>query len=204
MRVGEVSRYMFDPCYAFRENGYPPLVPPEAVVEYEIELLSFVNEMTDAEKLMDAKAKKECANGKFKAQEWAEARQGYKDALRVIGKRAWRTGKPELDEEQSALRVQLLNNVAAVYFQEGDMKLAAEHCSEALALDPKNARALLRRGRALVALNEFEAAQADLLPLLDADPDNPDVHRAVDLLQQSRTRHCEKEKQMWGKALAAM
>ncbi len=37
-----------------------------------------------------------------------------------------------------------------------------EHCGKALAIEPNSVKALFRRGRAYVALKDYDRAQADL------------------------------------------
>lgn len=43
MRKGELARFLFKPCYAFGAVGCPPLIPPNATVLFEVELLDFLD-----------------------------------------------------------------------------------------------------------------------------------------------------------------
>lgn len=43
MRRGEVARFLFKPTYAYGMLGCPPLIPPNATVLFEIELLDFLD-----------------------------------------------------------------------------------------------------------------------------------------------------------------
>lgn len=43
MRKGELARFLFKPTYAYGALGCPPLIPPNATVLFEIELLDFLD-----------------------------------------------------------------------------------------------------------------------------------------------------------------
>lgn len=43
MQRGEVSRFLYSPAYAYGELGCPPLIPPSAIVLFEIEMLDFLD-----------------------------------------------------------------------------------------------------------------------------------------------------------------
>ncbi|XP_010174930.2 inactive peptidyl-prolyl cis-trans isomerase FKBP6-like, partial [Antrostomus carolinensis] len=43
MKKGEVARFFFTPDYAYGRQGCPPLIPPDATVTFEVELLDFID-----------------------------------------------------------------------------------------------------------------------------------------------------------------
>lgn len=43
MRRGELARFLFKPTYAYGTLGCPPLIPRDATVLFEIELLDFLD-----------------------------------------------------------------------------------------------------------------------------------------------------------------
>ena len=43
MRKGELARFLFKPTYAYGPLGCPPLIPPNATVLFEIELIDFLD-----------------------------------------------------------------------------------------------------------------------------------------------------------------
>lgn len=43
MRRGELARFLFKPTYAYGTLGCPPLIPPNATVLFEIELIDFLD-----------------------------------------------------------------------------------------------------------------------------------------------------------------
>lgn len=43
MKKGEVARFVFTPDYAYGRQGCPPLIPPNATVMFEVEVLDFLD-----------------------------------------------------------------------------------------------------------------------------------------------------------------
>ncbi|KAM6048981.1 inactive peptidyl-prolyl cis-trans isomerase FKBP6 isoform 12-T13 [Theristicus caerulescens] len=43
MKKGEVARFVFTPYYAYGQQGCPPLIPPNATVMFEVEVLDFLD-----------------------------------------------------------------------------------------------------------------------------------------------------------------
>uniref|UniRef100_A0A8C0AZV1 peptidylprolyl isomerase n=1 Tax=Buteo japonicus TaxID=224669 RepID=A0A8C0AZV1_9AVES len=43
MKKGEVARFVFTPAYAYGRQGCPPLIPPNATVMFEVEVLDFLD-----------------------------------------------------------------------------------------------------------------------------------------------------------------
>ncbi|KXZ50814.1 hypothetical protein GPECTOR_15g500 [Gonium pectorale] len=66
-----------------------------------------------------------------------------------------------------------LHELAKACQAAGDPTSAVAHFSAVLRLQPRNARALLRRGLALRCLRRYEEAAADLLAARRLDPGNP-------------------------------
>eukprot|EP01032_Pedospumella_encystans_P018450 gene18450-21005_t len=54
---GERARIVLQPEFAYGDKGYPPIIPPKAVLTFEIELLTFSSQGTAERKTREKKAK---------------------------------------------------------------------------------------------------------------------------------------------------
>lgn len=70
---------------------------------------------------------------------------------------------------------------------------AASFCSKALAIDPRNCKALLRRAKAHTGRHDYEAAAADLATLRDIDPYSIDAAEAAAALERARAAHAKRQ-----------
>ena len=64
----------------------------------------------------------------------------------------------EDQKEIDTNKVSVLLNIAAVLMERGEHAAACKHCTEALALDPKNVRGLVRRAQCLIARHQHKAS----------------------------------------------
>lgn len=110
-----------------------------------------------------AMAAKEEGNELYKNGKFPEAIDVYTRGL----------GLATTDEE----RIALLNNRAGCRFQERDFRQCVSDCSEVLAMDPKNTKALLRRGLAYENIEKIDAAMKDMKLLQEISPGIPQGER---------------------------
>merc|ERR1711974_314931 len=64
--------------------------------------------------------------------------------------------------ELAASTLSIFNNMSAVYVKQEKYKKAIEFASKSLEIDPTNIKALFRRGKSYLAINEVENAEKDL------------------------------------------
>ena len=81
-------------------------------------------------------------------------------------------------------KVALLNNPAACRFQDRDFRQCVSDCNEALAIDPDNVKALLRRGQSYENIEKIELAMADMKRLQELSPGLPQVSQAIHRLSR--------------------
>lgn len=175
MVEGEVARFMIDPIFAYRERGFERSVPPNAVVEFEVELLSISREPTEKEKLEQAIAFKEKGNELFKAGSYDEAREQYKEARHLLGLFPWRVKDKELIRQQEALRIAVLANQVQCLAKQENWKEVVKASTDVFKFDKDNIKTLYRRSQAQFHQNNFKEAHADLARLQDLDPENADA-----------------------------
>ena len=76
----------------------------------------------------------------------------------------------EYGKPLNPIAVSCYNNRAACFQQLGHYKKVTEDCSVVIEHDPKNVKALLRRGLALEALEKYRSALNDIREVLAIDP----------------------------------
>ena len=79
----------------------------------------------------------------------------------------------------------LYSNRAMAYLKLVDFKSAETDCTQALALDKKNVKALLRRGTARAFMSMYKDAIADFESALVLEPANKQAKAEIKKLKQS-------------------
>ena len=109
-----------------------------------------------------ADALKEKGNAAFKKGRYDEAVRQYTNAIKK--------------EPKTSV---LYSNRAMAQLKLGDFKAAEEDCTLALALDPRNVKALLRRGTARSFEQVYDEALSDYQAVLRLEPNNRDARAEV-------------------------
>lgn len=69
--------------------------------------------------------------------------------------------------------------------------------TSALEIDPKNEKALFRRGQALLALGEAQTAAKDFQEVLNIDPNNKAAQTQLAICHRSMKEQLQKEKKIY-------
>jgi FK506-binding protein 4/5 len=200
-RKGEKALLTIKPQYAFGEAGNPPLnVPPNATVQYEVELVDFVKEkdswdMTVDEKFETAERKKQEGNELYQQGKVARALKKYKRALDLFEYDSNLTD--EQKDRAKKLKVSCYLNTAACHMKDKEYKKVIENCNKALDIDRTNIKALFRKGSCLVDLDEWDEGQRSLERAAELDPNNKDVKRELLRLKKKRQEQDKKDKQFF-------
>ena len=146
------------------------------------------------EKIEAATRLKEKGNEAFKEAEYAASAREYGEAMQLLWSSAEDLGKRlsggELSPEDAVrlsrvqvdldtLRVSLLLNQALVALKTEDFAAVLVHCSQVLAFQPANVKALFRRGVAKARLGRLDEAKADLEKTVLLDPANFDARKEL-------------------------
>ncbi|GMN59707.1 hypothetical protein TIFTF001_028801 [Ficus carica] len=210
MKKGEVAFVTIHPEYAFGTSDSTQdlaVVPANAIVYYEIELLSFVKEkeswdMNTQEKIEAAGKKKEEGNVLFKAGKYERASKRYEKAVRFI---EYDSSFSDEEKQQAKVLKSACNlNNAACKLKLKDYKQAEKLCTKVLELDSKNVKALYRRAQAYIQLVDLDLAEMDIKKALEIDPDNRDVKMEYKLLKEKVREYNKKDAQFYGNIFTKM
>mmetsp|Transcript_1261 Transcript_1261/g.3505 ORF Transcript_1261/g.3505 Transcript_1261/m.3505 type:complete len:651 (-) Transcript_1261:236-2188(-) len=176
MVPGEVARVWCAPGrYAYSDRAdAPPGFAPGDGCEWEVELVGFDKEghwqvMSFEERFALVERVKAKANELVRGGKHAYARARYERIARLMD-----TTRDWEDDDQvtrmAGYQVAVSLNLALCAHALGDPMAAVHHCNKALEIEPSNAKALFRRGRALAAKGDWDDAVADLEAAAQADP----------------------------------
>ncbi|XP_056414624.1 inactive peptidyl-prolyl cis-trans isomerase FKBP6 isoform X2 [Hyla sarda] len=189
MQRGELSRFLYSPEYAYGTMGCPPLIPPAAIVLFEIELLDFLDTAeSDAfcdlplhqqsafpfEKVLKiAATERQFGNYLFKRNRFYDAKDRYKQAFSCLS----RITSTEDENTQLDAALLLVNlNLALAYLKIERPSKALIWGEKALAIDNKSVKALFRCGQACLELKEYEKARTFLLRAQKVEPFNLEIN----------------------------
>lgn len=188
MKRGEKAILRCRSDYAYGDSGSPPTIPGGATLDFEVELFSWQEkmkepwEMTAQEKVAEAEKLKDEGTAAFKAEDYRTAAAKYTQGLKYVSENDY--SDDSTDEEADAddakagsndLLVSLALNAAAAQLKLGDNSDAMKNCEKVLKLEPKNVKALFRKGQALLGKSEFKEAKSTLKLAYKEDPTNKQV-----------------------------
>jgi len=197
MKKGEKALFVLKPDYAYGASGSPPKIPANATLHFEIDLLEILNEepskwdYTSEQRIEKAFQFKEEGNIFFKTGDFDNARKKYDMALDYL--------EAEKGEKLKECKISCFLNLAAVYIKKKENIKAVESASKALEADPKNVKALYRRGVAYANFSNFDDAKVDFEDALQLDPENQEIKKELASLVVRKKQALEKEKKTFGK-----
>jgi len=202
MKKGEQATFTFQPKYGFGAEGDSSKgVPPNAVLQYDIELIDFEKDkeswdMATEEKLTAATKRKDEGNALFKDSKFGRATKKYKRALTFVDSDYGVADEDKAKFKQVKLLLYL--NIAACKLQTKDYADVKENCNKALEIDPNSTKALLRRGKTYVDLDEWDLAKKDLKRVLEIDANNADAKKEMARLNKRIAEQNAKDKKVFG------
>ncbi|KAL4428099.1 hypothetical protein ABPG75_002188 [Micractinium tetrahymenae] len=130
-------------------------------------------------------------NAAYRARDFKTALHHYERAQAVV---EYVQGLSRADQaEVEVNKVAVYLNLAAVYLALQEYGSAASFCSKALAIDPRNCKALLRRAKAHTGRHDYGAADADLATLHTLDPGSIEAAEAAAALERARAAHAKRQ-----------
>lgn len=165
MKKGEKAVLQIGPQFGYGKAGSGK-IPANATLIFEVELLDFQDkkkekwELSDEQKLTEAKKFKELANDAFKNGNFSKAITLYEDAVSYSEDLA--------EEEAAALTLAVWSNLSLAYNKTKRYAKSIENANKVLEKDANNLKALYRKGTAQFLSESF--ADAEVIFVLFRQP----------------------------------
>jgi FK506-binding protein 8 len=209
MCKGEVASVQVKSRFGYGEKGLEPLVPANSDLEYTVELLNFETEkdlieLSVAERRDIGNRKRERGNWWYGRGEATLAVQCYRRALEFLdeveGGISYKTDEKSISEEMRLLiddRLKTYNNMAAAQLKLQAYEPALKSVEAVLLCQPKNVKALFRKGKILGEKGELEMALAVLTLAQQLEPDNKALTQEITRLRLKRKDEVKSEKLLY-------
>jgi len=104
------------------------------------------------------------------------------------------------EEKKSAKSIAcaINSNLALTYFKQQDYSQCLTKADEVLTEDPKNVKALVRRGQAYMMLGDNDLAKMNFKEALELEPNNADVKKLMEANKKRIKQEKEKERKLYG------
>ncbi|NXR11933.1 FKBP6 isomerase, partial [Semnornis frantzii] len=217
MRKGETSKFIFKPSYAYGQQGCPPVIPPNATVLFEVELLNFIDsaeadaffELTPEQQdtfplekvLKVAEAERQLGNFLYRKRNFECARDRYKKVLSILG----RSSCSEAEQCQiNTSKLLVLLNLSLTYLKLECPARALAYGEAALEIDQRNAKALFRCGQACLYMTQYEKARDFLLRAQHIEPFNHEINGELKKLASRYQAYMEEKREMCCRMFASL
>jgi len=197
MHDQEVALIDTDGRYAYGILGrsdYDPPIPSNAHIVYEVEILSIqpaidVTKMTPEERVSYGDQKRVRGNDLYARGDFAGCINAYKRGLKYL---SGSTDKGVLE-----MKIKCLNNLSAAQLKVKAYAMAQLSLDAVLQLQPKNVKALFRKGKCLVGLGKEDEAFVFIKEASMLDPQNKVILQDLNRLRAKLSVTQQKEKQMY-------
>nr|QBH73880.1 fk506-binding protein [Aphelinus abdominalis] len=200
-KKGEKSKITIKSKYAFGNAGKPEFnIPANATVEYVVELKNLEKgpeawSMDAMQKLEQAKMFKERGTAYFKENKFNLAVKMYQKVIEFVNDAYDFKDQYEKPRDDFLFTANL--NLALCFLKTKQPAEAKEASTKVLEIDPKNEKALFRRGQAYMDLASPEIAIKDFQEVVKINPNNTAAIKQVAICNNIIKTQLAKEKKLY-------
>eukprot|EP01125_Pyxidicula_operculata_P001783 TRINITY_DN11621_c0_g1_i1.p1 TRINITY_DN11621_c0_g1~~TRINITY_DN11621_c0_g1_i1.p1 ORF type:complete len:359 (+),score=98.21 TRINITY_DN11621_c0_g1_i1:25-1101(+) len=149
-----------------------------------------------AEVVAAAEKVRQIGNSLFSAGKFAEAVAKYEKAVRYLN-----AAETDDSNEESVKNAKLpcQSNAAMCYLKLNKYADALENCEKVLAVDPKNIKALFRKGQAQTGSKDFEDAIKTFREIEKIDPENKEAKREIERVKKHHEALVQKQQKAYSR-----
>lgn len=200
-KLKEKSKLKINSKYAYKAEGNTEFgIPPNANLEYTIEMKNFEKSVAmwslePPQKVEQAKLFKEKGTTYLKGNKVMLAIKMFKKAIEFL------EGDFEFQdvvkEERNNLILSTQSNLALCYLKTDQNIEAKNACNKVLEIDPKNEKALFRRGQALLNLASPDIALKDFQYVIQIEPKNSAAVKQISVCNEMIKKELAREKKLY-------
>eukprot|EP00656_Telonema_subtile_P057880 TRINITY_DN9631_c0_g1_i1.p1 TRINITY_DN9631_c0_g1~~TRINITY_DN9631_c0_g1_i1.p1 ORF type:complete len:513 (-),score=170.59 TRINITY_DN9631_c0_g1_i1:157-1695(-) len=199
MQRGELANFTCTAEFAYGEDGNPPVIPPNATLNFEVELFGFSKpkwKLSVAEKIEAALNDKAAGTAHFKKGEFFEAKQAYERAMDWV--ETLNDETPQQKQQVAELNTGCLLNQALMMQKLEMWGESIAPCNKVLKDDPDNSKALYRRGVSESSFGMLEEAKKTLLQAAKLSPQDAGIRKALKEVKASLVASLKEQSKTFG------
>ncbi|XP_067121963.1 peptidyl-prolyl cis-trans isomerase FKBP8 [Centruroides vittatus] len=206
MEKGELAEVIVPARLAYGEQGKLPEIPPNSVINYKIRLVDVRSEeeenLSVDQRIQIGDEKRDRGNFWYERGDFSTAVHCYRRALDFLDYDEGQNFQKPTDDEFEKLvsiRIKVYNNLAAAQLKMDAYEAAIKSVNNVLAIEPKNVKALFRKGKILAAQGQLDEAIDVMKQALQIEPERKIIHQELSKLTSKRKQEETQAKAMYKK-----
>jgi len=204
-KVGEVYEALANARFGYGVLGRPPHIGSNSSLLIQVEIIQAedtpkITNMSELERVDIGDRKRKIGNDHFARQDFDRASKNYTSACKYLDPPSYEvTGEPSV--EMKDLQAKTWCNLALSELKKGNLGSGIQAANRALEVDPKNTKALYRKGKLLEQKGELQDAEKALKLAVQLEPGSQGCKQFLNELTKKITSQKKKEQQMYKKML---
>ncbi|KAJ3440676.1 fk506-binding protein [Anaeramoeba flamelloides] len=201
MRQGEIAIFTIEPELGYGNQKIGSKIPANSTLVFEIEVLNIDNSVCLENQMLKLTELKNEGNTFFKTRKFQEAEGKYLESLESVKKIPRRTLEPEEKKQVVGLQTTLLLNASMSEIKLEKFAKSLKNCEEALKLDPKNPKAIYRKGLSYGGKLDYDEAIKVFSYGVEIDPQNKIMKSKLNFYKKKKIAEQDKKRNMYKKML---